>query len=102
MGESFNYVYDWTTECDLKKRKSIKGNGIEFKTTATKDVEIKSKKLVKEGENINEVDNSFNKVNLINNNKSNQMSMKEEENEIIKMDDNNIVNDKVDSRCCIM
>ena len=30
--------------------------------------------------------------------------MKEEENEVIKMDDNNnnIVNDKVDSRCCIM
>jgi serine/threonine protein kinase len=101
MGESFNYVYDWTTEYDLKKRKSLKGNGIEIKTTATKDVEIKSKKLLKEGENGNEVDNSY-KANIISNNKLNQMSNKEEENEIIKMEDNNIVNDKVDSRCCIM
>ena len=32
----------------------------------------------------------------------NQLLNKEDENEMIKMEENNIVNDKVDSRCCIM
>ena len=101
MNESFDYVYDWTTENDLKKRKSNGGNGIEMKTTTTKDVEIKSKKKVKDGEKFLEPNNSLNNIKQTNNN-SNQILMKEEENEVIKMDDNNIVNDKVDSRCCIM
>ena len=35
-------------------------------------------------------------------NNLNQVLMKEDENEILKMEDNNIVNDKVDSRCCLM
>ena len=69
MGESFDYVYDWTTENDLKKRKSFMGNGIELKTTTTKDVEIKSKKKAKEGEKPLEVLNSFiNNVNQVSNN----------------------------------
>ena len=103
MGESFDYVYDWTTENDLKKRKSFMGNGIELKTTTTKDVEIKSKKKAKEGEKPLEVLNSFNNnVNQVSNNNLNQILIKEDENEILKMEDNNIVNDKVDSRCCIM
>ena len=102
MGESFDYVYDWTTENDIKKRKSIIGNGIELKTTTTKD-EIKSKKKIKEGEKPLEVLNSFNNnVKQISNNNLNQILIKEDENEILKMEDNNIVNDKVDSRCCIM
>jgi casein kinase 1 alpha len=102
MNESFDYVYDWTTESDLKKRKSNAGNGIEMKTTTTKDVEIKSKKKVKDGEKFIEPNNSLNNIKQTSNNNFNQILMKEEENEMIKMDDNNIVNDKVDSRCCIM
>ena len=102
MNESFDYVYDWTTENDLKKRKSNAGNGIEIKTTTTKDVEIKSKKKVKDGEKFLEPNNSLNNIKRTSNNNFNQILMKEEENEMIKMDDNNIVNDKVDSRCCIM
>ena len=77
-------------------------NGIEFKTTTTKDVEIKSKRKLKDGEKFNEVNNSLNNINQTSNNNINQILIKESENEMIKMDDNNIVNDKVDSRCCIM
>ena len=38
----------------------------------------------------------------ISNNNLNQILIKEDENEMIKMEENNIVNDKVDSRCCLM
>ena len=105
LGESFDFVYDWTTESDLKKRKSNvgTGNGIELKTTATKDAEVKSKKKAIDGK-IEEVNNSFHNINQTSNNKLNNILIKEEENdnEVIKMDENNIVNDKVDSRCCTM
>ena len=99
-GENFDFVYDWTTENDLKKRKPIANNGIELKTTTTKDIEIKSKRKLKEDEKNVEVNNSFNNTNQINN-KLNKI-LNEEENDVIKMEENNIVNDKVDSRCCIM
>ena len=101
MNENFDYIYDWTTEADLKKRKSNAANGIELKTTTTKDAEIKSKKKTKDGEKSIEVNNSLTNLKHASNNNLNQI-LKEEENEMIKMDDNNIVNDKVDSRCCIM
>jgi serine/threonine protein kinase len=102
-GESFDFVYDWTTENDLKKRKPIANNGIELKTTTTKDIEIKSKKKIKEDEKNVEGNNSFNNLNQINN-KLNKILINEDENEndVIKMEEKNIVNDKVDSRCCIM
>ena len=102
MGEAFDFVYDWTTEYDLKKRKSIGGNGIELKTTTTKDIEIKSKRKAKEDEKNGEINNSFNNINPNSNNNLNQILIKEEENPMIKMEEDNIVNDKVDSRCCIM
>ena len=102
IGESFDFVYDWTTESDLKKRKStMDNNGIELKTTTTKDVENKSKKKTTDGGRI-EGNGSINNINQVSNNNLNQLQIKEEEKEMIKMDDNNIVNDKVDSRCCIM
>ena len=101
MNENFDYIYDWTTEADLKKRKSNAANGIELKTTTTKDAEIKSKKKTKDGEKSIEVNNSLTNLKHTSNNNLNQI-LKEEENEMIKIDDNNIVNDKVDSRCCIM
>ncbi len=105
MKENFDFVYDWTTENDLKKRKSIAGNtisnGIELKTTTTKDVEIKSKRKLKEDEKIGEVNNSFNN-NINASNNLNQILIKDNENDMLKMEENNIVHDKVDSRCCIM
>ena len=104
MNDNFDFIYDWTTESDLKKRKSGGGNnnnnGIELKTTTTKDVEIKSKKKIKEDEKVMEGNSCINKH--ISNNNLNQILIKEDENEMIKMEENNIVNDKVDSRCCLM
>ena len=74
LGESFDYVYDWTTESDLKKRKSIGGtNGIESKTTTTKDVENKSKKKTIEGGKIEGI-NSINNVNKASINNLNKFS----------------------------
>ena len=102
MGESFDYVYDWTTESDLKKRKSIGGtNGIESKTTTTKDVENKSKKKTIEGGKI-EGNNSINNANKASNNNLNKISIKEEENEVVKVEGNNNVDEKIYSKCCIM
>ena len=99
MNDNFDFIYDWTTESDLRKRKSnAVNNGIEIKTTVSKepkDVEIKSKKKTKEEEK-NMEGNNIGDKNL------NQLLNKEDENEMIKMEENNIVNDKVDSRCCIM
>ena len=103
MNDNFDFIYDWTTESDLKKRKTnaVNNNGIELKTTTTKDVEIKSKKKFKEEEKIME-GNSINNVKNVSNSNLNQILIKEDENEMIKMEENNIVNDKVDSRCCLM
>ena len=104
MGDNFDFVYDWTTENDLKKRKSIAqntvSNGNDVKTTTTKDVEIKSKRMVREGEEIGEINNSINNIN--GNNNKNEILIKEKENEMLNIEENIIVNDKVDSRCCIM
>ena len=103
-GESFDYIYDWTTESDLKKREPPHNEDTEFKATATKDAEIRSK--VKEKEKIIDINNSNNNNNLnplkVSNNLNNinQPSIKEED--IMKVEENNIVTDKVDSRCCTM
>ena len=81
MGESFDYVYDWTTESDLKKRKSNSANnGIECKTTTTKDVENKSKKKNMDGGKM-EGNSSTNHINKASNNNSNQLLIKEEGND---------------------
>ena len=104
-GESFDYIYDWTTESDLKRRESPQNEDTEFKATATKDAEIRSK--IKEREKImvamnnTSNNNNLNPLRVSNNlNNLNQPSIKEED--IMKMEENNIVTDKVDSRCCTM
>ena len=63
-------------------------------------LKLKVKKKPKDGEKL-DVNNSFNNIPASNNN-LNQILIKEDENEILKMEENNIVNDKVDSRCCLM
>jgi len=89
LEENFDYVYDWTTPNDLKKRKIDEKNGTDLKTTGTRGAELKSKRKSKE--EIFESNNSFNNIN-----KDNKIE------EQIKKDDENFVNDKADSRCCIM
>ena len=86
MEENFDYIYDWTTPNDIKKRKVEERNGTDLKTTDTRGVDLKNKGKSKE--EIFESNNSFNKANKIE--------------EQIKKDDENFVNDKADSRCCIM
>ena len=97
MGESFDYVYDWTTQNDIRKRKNEdkKNNGVELKTTTTKDIEMKNKRKLKGDEKMYESYNSFN--NIMNNNEN-----KNNRGEGIKMNEERILDDKVDSRCCIM
>ena len=104
-GESFDYIYDWTTESDIKKREIPHNEDTEFKATATKDAEIRSKIKEKEKEKIIDVNNTnnnnLNPMRVSNNlNNINQPSIKEED--IMKVEENNIVTDKVDSRCCTM
>ena len=86
LEENFDYIYDWTTPNDIKKRKVEERNGTDLKTTDTRGVDLKNKGKSKE--EIFESNNSFNKANKIE--------------EQIKKDDENFVNDKADSRCCIM
>ena len=108
-GESFDYVYDWTTESDLKKRENPHNDDNEGKATTTKDIEIRSRAKEKEKEKIieamhNTISNDNNHMNLVreSNDLNNlvQPSIKDED--ALKMEDNNIVTDKVDSRCCTM
>ena len=106
-GESFDYVYDWTTESDLKKRENPHNDDNEGKATTTKDIEIRSRAKEKEKiieamhNTINNDNNHMNPVRESNDlNNLAQPSIKEED--ALKMEDNNIVTDKVDSRCCRM
>ena len=74
-----------------------------MKTTTTKDVEIKSKRIAKENEKIGEINNSINNNNNINgSNNLNKILIKEDEKDIVKVEEDNIINNKVDSRCCMM
>ena len=111
LKENFDYIYDWTTKNDLKKRKLInKNNNInnenESKIEEDKmddDVEVKIKSNKKEEETNNLNDYSYHKningKHILN---TNNISNKEDK---IKIDDNNndkVFDDKVDSKCCIM
>ena len=114
-GESFDYIYDWTTESDLKKREIPQNNDIDFKATATKDAEVKGKykekEIIQENKNNNDInnnnnDNDNNNMNNLvvsnNLNNLNQPLAKDDDDDMMNIEDNNIATDKVDSRCCIM
>ena len=99
LKQNFDYIYDWTTENDIKKRKIINKNNsinheIELKKSGNeKDVEIKNKKNEEEKNNISNGKNNINSINIYN------------KGDEIKIEDNNKdkgFDDKVDSRCCIM
>ena len=112
LKENFDYIYDWTTKNDLKKRKLInKNNNInnenESKIEEDKmddNVEIKIKNNIKKEEETNNLNDysyhkNINSKHILN---TNNISNKEDK---IKIDDNNndkVFDDKVDSKCCIM
>ena len=109
-GESFDYIYDWTTESDIKKREQAYNNDLDFKATATKDAETKGKNKEKEiiqenknGNNYNYNDEYNNINNLVeSNNLNNLIQSSNKEDYMMNIEENNIVHDKVDSRCCTM
>jgi len=106
-GESFDYIYDWTTESDIKKREQAYNNDLDFKATATKDAETKGKNKEKEiiqenknGNNYNYNDEYNNINNLVeSNNLNNLIQSSNKEDYMMNIEENNIVHDKVDSRC---
>ena len=106
-GESFDYIYDWTTKADLKKRQILENVESDFKATATKDIDILSRRKEKEKEKFVEIINNQTNNNINHMMESNNLrvinnvpSIKEEN--IMKIEGGNIINDKVDSRCCKM
>ena len=89
----------------MKKRENPQNEDNEYKATATKDAEVRSR--TKEREKVIEViksttnNNNLNPLMVSNNlNNLNQPSIKDED--LLKMEENNIITDKVDSRCCRM
>ena len=98
LGESFDYIYDWTTEHDLRKRKNDLNSNIfpcsELKTTFNKDSEnVKSKKNLEEPFPNEEEHKLYENCQ----NNENKMQLKEENDENVKVDGG-----KVDSKCCLM
>ena len=98
LGESFDYIYDWTTEHDLRKRKNDLNSNIfpcsELKTTFNKDSEnVKSKKKLEEPFPNEEGHKLYENCQ----NNENKMQLNEENDENVKVDEG-----KVNSKCCLM
>ena len=101
MGESFDYVYDWTTENDLKKRKEENYNDIvsstyylsEKKSNNRKDIDSIYSMKKKKGDTLN--------VNGYTVYKTLQSNENISKNNNIKIDNKNL-DEKVESKCCIM
>ena len=98
LGENFDYIYDWTTEHDLRKRKNDLNSNIfpcsELKTTFNKDSEnVKSKKKMEEPYNNEAVHKSYENCQ----NNENNIQLMEENEDNVKVDQG-----KVDSKCCLM
>ena len=108
LKQSFDYIYDWTTENDLKKRKSIIKNNsinneIELKKSSNDNVfEIKNKNRKKEEEKNNISNITYQNKNGKNNINTINIYNKEEEIKIEENKKDKSLEDKVDSRCCIM
>ena len=112
--EKFDYIYDWTTEKDIKKRKE------EFNITCPRldednssssngSEENDNNEENKEEKDLNEDDNNKiviieanNENNNENNNNENVNIQEIEENDINENNNNNDENDKVESSCCNM
>lgn len=52
MGENFDFIYDWTTQSDLRKRKSESNNNIDGLSTSVYQISEKKSIQKKESESI--------------------------------------------------
>ena len=93
LGEKFDYIYDWTTEKDLLKRKNNYTNEIKINESGEKRTKLK----LKEDENKNVSNNSGHDVEVANNNVVNTINITNEESK-----KNKSGNEKADSKCCIV
>ena len=110
-GENFDFVYDWTTEADLRKRKE--DNEL---APSTNCAVSEKKSIIKEVESINSkkkvVANNVNNNNVSNNNNNNNNNNVQGVNKTVNSENfegnNIIIDDKKDlnansqSKCCIM
>ena len=115
MGENFDFIYDWTTQSDLRKRKTESNNNMDGLSTSVYQISEKKSIQKKESESIlsvkrkNETTNGNNYVLFKSNNNSNHFMSnnnidldiedKNENNVFIENKDND---NKVESKCCLM
>jgi serine/threonine protein kinase len=100
MEENFDYVYDWTTQSDLKKRKDENYNDFvsstyylsEKKSNTKKDIDSIYSNKRKKGDYLN-----YNNMTFYKSLQSNENNSK---NNVIV--DNKNLDEKVESKCCIM
>ena len=115
MGENFDFIYDWTTQSDLRKRKSESNNNIDGLSTSVYQISEKKSIQKKESESIlsvkrkNETTNGNNYVLFKSNNNSNHfMSNNNIDLDIGDKNGNNVLienkdnDNKVESKCCSM
>ena len=101
LGENFDFIYDWTTKSDIKKRK-CNDNIIRIEDIKNFNINKKEKeKSSLSSENKNNNDNNNNKDNNkknINKNKINE----DKKNNKKKSEEDDDENEKVESKCCLM
>ncbi len=116
MGENFDFIYDWTTQSDLRKRKTESNNNIDGLSTSVYQISEKKSIQKKESESIlsvkrkNETTNGNNYVLFKSNNNSNHfMSNNNIDVDIGDKNGNNVFiykikenDNKVESKCCLM
>ena len=115
MGENFDFIYDWTTQSDLRKRKSESNNNIDGLSTSVYQISEKKSIQKKESESIlsikrkNETTNGNNYILFKSNNNSNHfMSNNNIDLDIGDKNGNNVLienkdnDNKVESKCCLM
>ena len=115
MGENLDFIYDWTTQSDLRKRKSESNNNIDGLSTSVYQISEKKSIQKKESESIlsikrkNETTNGNNYILFKSNNNSNHfMSNNNIDLDIGDKNGNNVLienkdnDNKVESKCCSM
>ena len=115
MGENFDFIYDWTTQSDLRKRKTESNNNMDGLSTSVYQISEKKSIQKKESESIlsvkrkNETTNGNNYVLFKSNNNSNHfMSNNNIDLDIEDKNGNNVFienkdnDNKVESKCCLM
>ena len=115
MGENFDFIYDWTTQSDLRKRKTESNNNMDGLSTSVYQISEKKSIQKKESESIlsvkrkNETTNGNNYILFKSNNNSNHfMSNNNIDLDIEDKNGNNVFienkdnDNKVESKCCLM